>query len=93
MKDPRRCVRNAAYQQLQLDVLGEVGDALFHAGKGGMGLTERGRALRPIMLEYLANAWREPDQGILMRGVRLHFVHSKVMAWVAFDRAANEFVA
>ena len=46
------------------------------------------------MLRYLASAWREPDQGIWeVRGERQHFVHSKVMAWVAFDRAANEFAA
>jgi GH15 family glucan-1,4-alpha-glucosidase len=46
------------------------------------------------MLKYLAVAWREPDQGIWeVRGERQHFVHSKVMAWVAFDRAANEFAA
>jgi len=44
-------IGNAAYDQLQLDVLGEVADALFQAGKVGIGLTERGRALRPIMLE------------------------------------------
>jgi GH15 family glucan-1,4-alpha-glucosidase len=87
-------VGNAAYQQLQLDALGEVADAMFHAGKGGISLTERGRALQPIMLKYLASAWREPDQGIWeVRGERQHFVHSKVMAWVAFDRAANELAA
>ena len=87
-------IGNAAYQQLQLDVLGEIADAMFHAGKGGIGLTDRGRALRPILLGYLASAWREPDQGIWeVRGERQHFVHSKVMAWVAFDRAANQFAA
>jgi GH15 family glucan-1,4-alpha-glucosidase len=93
-RSPPVRIGNAAYQQLQLDVLGEVADAMFHAGKGGIGLTERGRALQPIMLRYLASAWREPDQGIWeVRGERQHFVHSKVMAWVAFDRAANEFAA
>jgi GH15 family glucan-1,4-alpha-glucosidase len=77
-----------------LDVLGEIADALFQAGKGGIDLSERGRALRPIMLEYLASAWREPDQGIWeVRGERQHFVHSKIMAWVAFDRAAKQFGA
>jgi GH15 family glucan-1,4-alpha-glucosidase len=83
-------IGNAAYQQLQIDVLGEVADAMFQARKAGMALTERGRALRPLVLEYLATAWREPDQGIWeVRGGPQHFVHSKVMAWVAFDRAAN----
>jgi GH15 family glucan-1,4-alpha-glucosidase len=87
-------IGNAAYDQLQLDVLGEVADALFQAGKVGIGLTERGRALRPIMLEYLARVWRDPDEGIWeVRGGPQHFVHSKVMAWVAFDRAAHAFAA
>jgi len=87
-------IGNAAYDQLQLDVLGEVADALFQAGKVGIGLTQRGRALRPIMLEYLARVWRDPDEGIWeVRGGPQHFVHSKVMAWVAFDRAAQGFAA
>ena len=83
-------IGNAAYGQLQIDVFGEVIDAMAQARKGGMELAERGRALRPIVLEYLSTAWREPDEGIWeVRGGRQHFVHSKVMAWVAFDRAAN----
>ena len=87
-------IGNAANDQLQLDVLGEVADALFQAGKVGIGLTERGRALRPIMLEYLARVWRDSDEGIWeVRGGPQHFVHSKVMAWVAFDRAAHGFAA
>jgi GH15 family glucan-1,4-alpha-glucosidase len=87
-------IGNAAYDQLQLDVLGEVADALFQAGKIGIGLTQRGRALRPIMLEYLARVWRDPDEGIWeVRSGPQHFVHSKVMAWVAFDRAAQGFAA
>jgi GH15 family glucan-1,4-alpha-glucosidase len=82
-------IGNGAYQQLQIDVLGEVIDAMAQARKGGMEITERGRAIRPVVLEYLATAWREPDQGIWeVRGGPQHFVHSKVMAWVAFDRAA-----
>ena len=53
--------------------------------------TERGRALRPVVLDYLATAWRQPTKafGRCAAG-RQHFVHSKVMAWVAFDRAAHE---
>jgi GH15 family glucan-1,4-alpha-glucosidase len=87
-------IGNAAYDQLQLDVLGEVADALFQAGKVGIGLTERGRALRPIIMEHLARVWRDPDDGIWeVRGGPQHFVHSKVMAWVAFDRAAHGFAA
>jgi GH15 family glucan-1,4-alpha-glucosidase len=56
--------------------------------------TERGRGLRSVILDYLANAWRQPDTGIWeVRGGPQHFVHSKVMAWVAFDRAAHELEA
>ena len=87
-------IGNAAYKQLQIDVFGEVADAMFQARKAGMPRSERGEALRPIVLEHLATAWREPDEGIWeTRGGRQHFVHSKVMAWVAFDRAANELEA
>jgi GH15 family glucan-1,4-alpha-glucosidase len=85
-------IGNAAYEQLQIDVFGEVIDAMFQARKGGMVRSERGEALRPMTMEYLAKAWREPDEGVWeVRGGRQHFVHSKVMAWVAFDRAATEF--
>jgi GH15 family glucan-1,4-alpha-glucosidase len=81
---------NAAYQQLQIDVFGELADAMLQTVKAGMGVTERGRAVRPVVLEYLARVWRQPDEGIWeVRGGPQHFVHSKVMAWVAFDRAAN----
>jgi GH15 family glucan-1,4-alpha-glucosidase len=53
-------------------------------------LPERSRTLRPVILDYLAKVWREPDEGIWeVRGEAQHFVHSKVMAWVAFDRAAS----
>ena len=87
-------IGNGAYQQLQLDVFGEIVDAMFQALKAGMEPSERSRTLRPITLAYLATAWREPDEGIWeVRGGRQHFVHSKVMAWVAFDRAANEMAA
>ena len=87
-------IGNDASQQLQLDVYGEVFDAMFQAYKSGMAPSERGRALRPVVLEYLAKAWRLPDEGLWeVRGGPQHFVHSKVMAWVAFDRAANELEA
>ena len=83
-------VGNGAYDQLQLDVFGEIADVLFQAFKAGMQPSERGRALQPLVMEYLATAWRQPDEGIWeTRGGRQHFVHSKVMAWVAFDRAAK----
>src|SRR5262249_5700462 len=87
-------IGNDASKQLQLDVFGEVIDAIFQAFKAGMAPTERGRALRPVVLDYLATAWRQPDEGIWeVRGGRQHFVYSKVMAWVAFDRAASELEA
>jgi GH15 family glucan-1,4-alpha-glucosidase len=85
-------IGNSAHQQLQIDVTGEVIDALALARKTGMEISERGRAMRPLILEYLAKAWREQDEGIWeVRGGRQHFVHSKVMAWVAFDRSAVAF--
>jgi GH15 family glucan-1,4-alpha-glucosidase len=83
-------IGNAAYQQLQLDVFGEIADAMFQTFKAGMAPSPRAREVRPVVLDYLAKAWREPDEGIWeVRGGPQHFVHSKVMAWVAFDRAAN----
>jgi GH15 family glucan-1,4-alpha-glucosidase len=67
---------------------------MFQAYKAGMRPTERGRGLRSVILDYLATAWRQPDTGIWeVRGGPQHFVHSKVMAWVAFDRAAHELEA
>lgn len=84
-------IGNDASQQLQLDVFGEVLDVMFQTLKAGMEPPERARILRPVVLEYLATAWRQPDEGIWeVRGGSQHFVHSKAMAWVAFDRAANE---
>jgi GH15 family glucan-1,4-alpha-glucosidase len=84
-------VGNAATQQLQIDVYGEATDAMFQARKGGMARSLRGGALRAVILEYLADAWRQPGEGIWeVRGQRQHFVYSKVMAWVAFDRAASD---
>ena len=84
-------IGNAACDQIQIDVFGEIADAAFQTYKAGMAPAERGRAVRPLILEYLTEAWRQPDEGIWeVRGGRQHFVHSKVMAWVAFDRAAHD---
>jgi GH15 family glucan-1,4-alpha-glucosidase len=84
-------IGNDASRQLQLDVFGEIADAIFQTIKAGMAPPDRARTLRPVVLEYLSTAWREPDEGIWeVRGEPQHFVHSKMMAWVAFDRAANE---
>jgi GH15 family glucan-1,4-alpha-glucosidase len=83
-------VGNAAAAQFQLDIFGEVADALFQARRGGLPVLERHNAIRAAILAYLATAWREPDEGIWeVRGGRRHFTHSKVMAWVAFDRAST----
>jgi GH15 family glucan-1,4-alpha-glucosidase len=84
-------IGNAAAQQQQIDVFGEVSDAIFQALKAGMKPSKRQHATRSVIFEHLATAWREPDEGIWeVRGEPQHFVHSKVMAWVAFDRAAND---
>ena len=81
-------IGNAAADQMQLDVRGELVDTMARAVKGGLVPHPRSAELRRVSLEYLATVWREPDEGIWeMRAGRRHFTHSKVMAWVAFDRA------
>ena len=83
-------IGNAASGQLQLDVYGEVADALYHARQAGIGASPDAWALNKKLLEWLEDGWRQPDEGIWeVRGPRRHFVHSKVMAWVAFDRAVR----
>jgi GH15 family glucan-1,4-alpha-glucosidase len=80
-------VGNAASEQLQLDVWGEVLDGLALAREAGLRRNSDAWALQCAMLEYLEGAWQQPDNGLWeVRGPRQHFVHSKVMAWVAFDR-------
>ena len=82
-------VGNAASEQLQIDIFGEIADAIFQGFKPGIQPSKRGEALQPVIIEYLTTVWRQPDEGIWeIRGEPRHFVHSKVMAWVAFDRAA-----
>lgn len=83
-------IGNAAYTQLQLDIYGEVADVLAHARRGGLSLDPRALELRGVFMEHLEKSWSLPDEGIWeIRGDRQHFVHSKVMTWVAFDRAAR----
>ena len=83
-------IGNAAVDQFQLDVFGEVVDALHEAGLAGLEPNPFAREILKQLLDFLEGAWREPDEGIWeMRGPRQHFVHSKVMAWLAFDRAAD----
>jgi GH15 family glucan-1,4-alpha-glucosidase len=81
---------NAAINQFQLDVYGEVMDALHLARRAGLPPDADAWALQQALISHLENAWREPDEGIWeVRGPRRHFTHSKVMAWVAFDRAVK----
>jgi len=83
-------VGNAASAQLQVDVYGEVADALFQARVHGLGSAKPAWALERTLLEGLEETWEKPDEGIWeVRGGPRHFVHSKVMAWVAFDRAVR----
>jgi GH15 family glucan-1,4-alpha-glucosidase len=80
-------VGNAAHGQLQLDVYGELMDALYQARRGGLPESEPTWGVEEAILEHLASIWREPDYGIWeIRGEPRHFTYSKVMAWVAFDR-------
>jgi GH15 family glucan-1,4-alpha-glucosidase len=84
-------VGNAASGQLQLDVWGEMMDALHLARAGGLAASESAWAMQCRALEHLASIWKEPDDGIWeIRGPRLHFTHSKIMAWVAFDRCIKD---
>lgn len=81
---------NGAASQQQLDVYGELADAMFTARSGGLPAHPRHDAIQAAVLEYLETIWQSPDEGIWeVRGGRQHFTHSKVMAWVAFDRAAR----
>lgn len=81
-------IGNAASEQLQLDVYGEVSDALLHAYLGGLPPEPVALALQQLLTDHLAKIWQERDQGIWeVRGEAKHFTYSKIMAWVAFDRA------
>jgi GH15 family glucan-1,4-alpha-glucosidase len=83
-------IGNAAASQLQLDVYGEVMDAFHHGRELGLPSSDVTWALGRALVDHLEQVWREPDEGIWeVRGGRQHFTHSKVMAWVAFDRAVK----
>nr|WTB30247.1 glycoside hydrolase family 15 protein [Streptomyces sp. NBC_00830] len=80
-------VGNGAANQLQLDVYGEIIEALHLAHMTGLTRNDYAMGLQLKLIDYLENHWDEPDEGIWeVRGPRRHFVHSKVMAWVAVDR-------
>ncbi|WP_354643326.1 glycoside hydrolase family 15 protein [Kitasatospora camelliae] len=81
---------NAAVRQLQLDVYGEVVDTLHLALLAGIPMERQVWSLLRTLMTYLEKHWPEPDEGLWeVRGGRRHFVHSKVMAWVAADRAVK----
>jgi GH15 family glucan-1,4-alpha-glucosidase len=81
-------IGNAAHGQLQLDVFGEVLDALYQARAGRLDGSAESWQLQQALVRHLETVWELPDEGIWeVRGPRQHFTHSKVMAWVAVDRA------
>src|SRR6185312_2907348 len=81
-------IGNAAADQLQLDVFGEIMDALFQARRGKLLSVAAGWDLQKALLEHVEAIWQNPDEGIWeVRGGAQHFTYSKVMAWVAYDRA------
>jgi GH15 family glucan-1,4-alpha-glucosidase len=83
-------IGNAASEQIQVDVFGEVMDALYQARAHGLRKEQHAWDLQKTLLRYLESAWTRPDEGIWeIRGEPKHFVHSKVMAWVAFDRGVR----
>ncbi|MEU8761643.1 glycoside hydrolase family 15 protein [Streptomyces sp. NPDC048659] len=87
-------VGNAAVEQFQLDVYGEVMDSLSRAREAGIPAERHAWNLQLSLLGFLESHWREPDEGLWeVRGPRRHFVHSKVMAWVAADRAVRTLEA
>ena len=84
-------IGNAAHEQLQLDVYGEVMDALHQARVGGLELSDADWAFQCSVLKHLERIWQQPDYGLWeIRGEPRHFTYSKVMCWVAFDRAIHD---
>jgi GH15 family glucan-1,4-alpha-glucosidase len=80
-------IGNAAVNQTQLDIYGEILDALYLAQSHGLPPHPHGDAIGRVVLRHLAKTWDQPDEGIWeVRGPPQHFTHSKVMLWVAFDR-------
>jgi GH15 family glucan-1,4-alpha-glucosidase len=83
-------IGNAASEQVQLDVYGEVLDTLYLSRRMGLSNSKAGWRMEKALVEYVAKIWSAPDRGIWeMRGPRRHFTYSKVMAWVAVDRAVK----
>ena len=83
-------VGNGAHTQFQLDVFGEVMDALHQSWRKGIGSGDHAWRIESALIEFLESNWNRPDCGIWeVRGPMRHFTHSKVMAWVAMDRAVK----
>jgi GH15 family glucan-1,4-alpha-glucosidase len=83
-------IGNAASQQFQLDVYGEMMDTMHQARELGLAASEDSWRVQHAIMEFLESVWDHPDEGIWeVRGPRRHFTHSKVMAWVAVDRAVK----
>lgn len=83
-------IGNAVHKQLQLDIFGEVCDAFFLSARTDLDEQEQIWQLQTKLVQYLETKWREPDEGMWeVRGPRRDFTHSKVMAWVAFDRSVK----
>jgi GH15 family glucan-1,4-alpha-glucosidase len=83
-------IGNNAYQQFQLDVYGELLDAMYQSRRIGLEPEQAAWSLEAKLVQFVENAWQEPDEGIWeVRGPRRHFTHSKIMAWVAVDRAVK----
>jgi GH15 family glucan-1,4-alpha-glucosidase len=81
---------NGARDQLQLDIYGEVMDAIYLSDKYGEQVSHRGWAAIVRVIDWLADNWQQPDEGIWeVRGERRQFLHSRLMSWVAFDRAVR----
>ncbi len=83
-------IGNAASGQFQLDVYGEIMDALYRSCAIGDPVTDTAWGLQQVLAEFVCKHYSDPDDGIWeVRGPRRHFTHSKVMAWVALDRAVR----
>ena len=83
-------VGNAASNQFQLDVYGEVMSSMYHAQQAGIKIEETDWALQRALMKFLESHWQEPDEGIWeVRGGRKNFTHSKMMAWLAFHRGVQ----
>jgi GH15 family glucan-1,4-alpha-glucosidase len=83
-------VGNAAATQFQLDVYGELIDSMHVARRAGIAADQNAWRVEKAIMDFLETAWHQPDEGLWeVRGPRRHFTHSKVMAWVAFDRVVK----